>query len=176
MMACSSQKGPSLVEPDDLTVLAEPTPSAEDLITGKWVSIISETQSRQAGNLNIDIKQLRFSTPERLLPDLTVAQKTDFGIADVPSLIAVRINVENLGSDTAEFNPSGFGNVLTVNGVETQPIFALTGEAISLIAGEKEGFMIFFPVTSNLNDVRELTFTIREQSVTYTDLNIKDPF
>ena len=144
-------------------------------MSGRWFSIISETASLEAGDLKIDIKQMRFSTPERLLPDLTDAQLTKYGIAGAPSLIAVRINVENLGTGAVEFNPSGFGNVLAVSGVETRPIFALTGETVSLSPGEKEGFLILFPVTIDLDNVQEATFTVRGNSYTYSDLNVRGP-
>lgn len=179
MMACSTPNGPRLVEPDEPTVVVvrtDPTPSPDDLITGRWVSIISETVSHEAGDLKIDVKQLRFSTPGRLLPDLDEADLTEYGIAGVPSLIAVRINVENTGTDVIEFNPSGFGNVLTIGGIETRPIFALTGEPVNLAVGEKEGFMIVFPVTFELGEVQEMTYTVRGKSYTYSDLNVTGPF
>ncbi|MCH9038961.1 MAG: hypothetical protein IIC23_06170 [Chloroflexi bacterium] len=176
--ACSFPQGPRLVKPDEPTaVVVRPTstPTPEDLMSGRWFSIISETASLEAGDLKIDIKQMRFSTPERLLPDLTDAQLTKYGIAGAPSLIAVRINVENLGTGAVEFNPSGFGNVLAVGGVETRPIFALTGETVSLSPGEKEGFLILFPVTIDLDNVQEATFTVRGNSYTYSDLNVRGP-
>lgn len=176
--ACSFQQGPSLVEPDTpAAVVVEPTstPSPDDLMNGRWVSIISETKSHEFGDLKIDVKQLRFSMPSRLLPDLTSEQLTEIGIAGVPTVIAVRINVENTGSEAAEFNPSGFGNVLTVSGVETRPIFALTGEAVSLAAGEKEGFLIVFPVTLRLGEFQELMFTVRGESFSYSELGVHEP-
>ncbi|MDA0770104.1 MAG: hypothetical protein O2821_07775 [Chloroflexi bacterium] len=177
--ACSFQEGPSLVKPDEPTVVVvvpTSTPTPEDLMSGKWFSIISETVSHEAGSLKIDVKQLRFSTPERLLPDLTEAELVNYGIAGAPSLIAVRINVENMGTDMVEFNPSGFGNVLTVGGVETRPIFALTGETANLAAGEKEGFMMVFPVTYELNDVQEVMYTVRGNSYTFSDIDAKGSF
>lgn len=178
VMACSSSNEPNLVErvePTAVVVVPTSTPTPEDLMDGKWYSIISETISHDAGDLTIDAKQIRFSTPERLLPDLTDAELAQYGIAGFPSLIAVRINVENKGSEIVEFNPSGFGNVLTVGGVETRPIFALTGEKVNLAAGEKEGFMMVFPVTIDLAEVTELTYTVRGKSYTYTELNVRGP-
>ena len=53
--------------------------------------------------------------------------------------------------------------------------FALTGETVSLSPGEKEGFLILFPVTIDLDKVQEATFTVRGNSYTYTDLNVRGP-
>jgi hypothetical protein len=177
-IACSNQDGPRLVEPDEPDVRVEeptPTPTPDDLMNGRWVSIISETQSQETDGLRIDVKQMRFSVPERLLPDLTVAELTKYGITGIASLVAMRINVENIGNEAVEFNPSGTGNVLTVVGVDTKPIFALTGETANLLPGEKEGFMIVFPVTAELSDVQELTFTVRGLTFFYTEFNVKTP-
>ena len=177
-IACSNQDGPRLVNPGEPDVRVEEptsTPTPDDLMNGRWVSIISETQSQEMDSLRIDVKQMRFSVPERLLPDLTVAELTTYGIIGITSLIAIRINVENTGNETVEFNPSGTGNVLTVVGGDSRPIFALTGETAKLLPGEKEGFMIVFPVTAELGDVQELTFTVRGLTYFYTDFNVKTP-
>ena len=177
-IACSNQEGPRLVEPDEPDIkVVEPTstPTPDDLMTGRWVSIISETQSQEIDGLRIDVKQMRFSVPERLLPDLTDTELTEYGIVGIPSLIAMRINVENIGNEVVEFNPSGSGNVLTVVGVDTSPIFALTGETANLLPGDKDGFLIVFPVTSELADVHELTLTVRELTYNYNEFNLKTP-
>jgi hypothetical protein len=177
-IACSNQEGPRLVEPDEPDIeVVEPTstPTPDDLMTGRWVSIISETQSQEIDGLRIDVKQMRFSVPERLLPDLTDTELTEYGIVGIPSLIAMRINVENIGNEVVEFNPSGSGNVLTVVGVDTTPIFALTGETANLVPGDKDGFLIVFPVTSELADVHELTLTVRGLTYNYNEFNLKTP-
>ncbi len=177
-IACSNQEGPRLVEPDEPDIeVVEPTstPTPDDLMNGRWVSIISETQSQKIDGLRIDVKQMRFSVPERLLPDLTDAELTEYGIVGIPSLIAMRINVENIGNEAMEFNPSGSGNVLNVVGVDTRPIFALTGETTNLVPGDKEGFLIVFPVKSELGDVHELTLTVRGLTYTYNEFHLKTP-
>ena len=177
LVACSSSEGPRLL-PGSTTATPEReptpvpgTPTPDDLITGKWFTVISETKTQEQDGIRVTVKQLRIGQPERLLPDLSPAELADLGIEDADVLTWVIIKVENTSGVAAEFNPAGFNTVLMVDGKEAEVARSLSDGNTTIAAGETVNFRVMFALLdTNIREIKDMTYSIRNLNFHFSDL------
>ena len=177
-VSCSSGEDPQLVgikKPGAPVLEQTATPSPEDYFTGSWATVISDIESGEINGITAVVRQLRFTTPSRMLTEMSDADKTKLGLEKVASLIVVRITIENNTNKEKKFNPSDFDNILTIEGIDYRPIPTLSGSEVVVSSGEKLGFSIAFPVGHSLDDFDELTFKLDGLEFLYTDLMLSPP-
>ena len=177
-VSCSSGEDPQLVgvkTPSSPVLEQTPTPSPEDYFTGSWATVISDIESGETDGVIAVVRQLRFTTPDRMLTEMSDADKAKLGLENVTSLVVVRITIENSTDKEKKFNPSDFDNILTIEGIDYRPIPTLSGREVVISSGEKLGFSIAFPVGHSLDDFNELTFKLDELEFLYTDLILSPP-
>lgn len=178
LIACGSAERPRLlpIGPSQPSSNAQGTPTPEQYMTGRWLTAISETQSQETDGILVSVKQLRFSTPERLLPSYVSEGMDGLGVGDAQSIVLVHVNVNNNTGRDFEFDPAGSNAVLRVNSEEARPAKPLSNVKGRVPAGGQRSFVITFPLKQNtLGDFQELTYSVRGHDFRFTDLRLSPP-
>lgn len=177
LVACRSE-GPTLLPgtstPAGPTAIPG-TPTPDDLITGKWFTVISETNTQEQDGLVITIKQLRIGQPEILMPELSNSELTALGLRSADVVTWVLIKVENTSGTDAEFNPSGFRTALMVNDRAAVVARPMSDGNTTIPAGATENFRIMFASQrTNIREIRDMTYSIRDLIFHFEDLIATD--
>ena len=153
--------------PTPAPVVSQPTVN----IKRGWQTIISENQTLESDGIEYTVKQLRFGTPEELLPKLTFEELQELNLDAAQAIIGIIVKVVNKRNSAITVTPGGNNATLLVNQELTKPIPQLSEVRGELPAGSQSNFTIMFPLVLNsLEDVTELYFLINEHRFHYTDL------
>ena len=182
LVACGSPEEPEKSPASDRTPPrqepAGPTPTPAPVVSQptvkvnkEWQTIISENKTLESDGIEYTIKQLRFGTPEELLPDLAFEELQELNLDAAQGSIGIIVKVVNKRNSTITVTPGGNNATLLVNEELTKPIPQLSEVRGELPAGSQTNFTVLFPLVLNsLEDVKELYFLINEHRFHYTEL------
>ena len=148
-------------------VVSQPTVD----VNKEWQTIISENKTLESDGIEYTIKQLRFGTPEELLPDLTFEELQELNLDAAQAIVGIIVKVVNKRSSPVTVTPGGNNATILVNQELSKPIPQLSEVRGELPPGSQTNFTVLFPLILNsLEDVKELIFLINEHRFHYTEL------
>ena len=183
LVACGSpeeEPGPS--QGQDRSPVSEepagPTPTPGPVVSQptvnvnkEWQTIISENKTLESDGIEYTIKQLRFGTPEELLPNLAFEELQELNLDAAQAIIGIIVKVVNKRNSTITVTPGGNNASVLVNNELTKPIPQLSEVRGELPAGSQSNFTVLFPlVVNSLEDITELFFLINEHRFHYIEL------
>ena len=182
IVACGSpeesEQTPAPAEPPARQEQVGPTPTPGPVVSQptinvnkEWQTIISENKTLESDGIEYTIKQLRFGTPEELLPDLTFEELQELNLDAAQAIVGVIVKVVNKRSSPVTVTPGGNNATILVNQELSKPIPQLSEVRGELPPGSQTNFTVLFPLILNsLEDVKELIFLINEHRFHYTEL------
>ena len=182
LVACGSpeeaEESPVSNGPPASQELSGPTPTPGPVVSQPtmnikrgWQTIISENQTLESDGIEYTVKQLRFGTPERLLPDIEFEQLQELNLDAAQGIVGIIVKVVNKRDSAITVTPGGNNASVLVNDELAKPIPQLSEVRGELPAGSQTNFTVLFPLVQNsLEDVTELYFLINELRFHYTDL------
>ena len=163
----SASQEPAGPTPTPGPVVSQPTVN----VNKEWQTIISENQTLESNGIEYTVKQLRFGTPEELLPDLAFEELQELNLDATQAIIGIVVKVVNKGNSTIKVTPGGNNASVLVNDELTKPIPQLSEVRGELPAGSQSNFTVLFPLVLNsLDDITDLYFLINEHRFHYTEL------
>lgn len=168
----ASDEQPARQEPAGPTPTPGPVVSQPTVKVNKeWQTIISENKTLESDGIEYTIKQLRFGTPEELLPDLTFEELQELNLDAAQAIIGIIVKVVNKRSSAITVTPGGNNATLLVNQELSKPIPQLSEVRGVLPPRSQTNFTVLFPLILNsLEDVEELYFLIDQHRFHYTEL------